>query len=356
MSKDASGNLTRQVHVGSVPIGGSAPVSIQTMWKRTLPDNDEILLEKLRAYATLGCEIIRFAVPDEENAHRLVKIAAGSPLPVVADIHFDHKLALIVLEGVQKVRINPGNIGASWKVKEVLAKASDKGVPIRVGINGGSLPQDLRHLSQAEAMFKAAEREIEHLEKQNFHKAVFSLKSSSSQTTMEVNRLFAKAYDFPLHLGVTEAGPQIAGIVKNTRAICSLLEEGIGATIRVSLSAPEEEEIIAAREILKEAGRRPGGVNIVSCPRCGRSEFPVHEIVAELQQELYAISASLTVAVMGCVVNGPEEARHADFGITGAGNEAIIFKHGELLRKIPMLQAKEILREELSRELSGSEK
>ncbi len=323
------------------------------MWKRALPDDDELLLEKLKAFATLGCEIIRFAVPDEKNARRLVTIAARSPLPVVADIHFDHTLALIVLDGVQKVRINPGNIGARWKVQEVLSKASDKGIPIRVGINGGSLPKDLRAMDQAEGMLKAAEREIEHLERENFQKVVFSLKSSSTQTTMEVNRRFAATYDYPLHLGVTEAGPQIAGIVKNTRAICSLLEEGIGSTVRVSLSAPEEEEIIAAREILKEAGCRPGGVNIVSCPRCGRSEFPVHEIVAELQQELYAISASLTVAVMGCVVNGPEEARHADFGITGAGNEAIIFKHGELLRKIPMAEAKDALREELSRELKG---
>lgn len=353
MSTNPSRLTSRTVSAGSLAIGGSAPVSIQTMWKRALPKDDELLLEKLRTYATLGCELIRFAVPDETDARRLAAIADRSPLPVVADIHFDHKLALIALDGVQKVRINPGNIGADWKVREVLAKAEEKGVPIRVGINGGSLPLDLRDMDQAEGMLRAAEREIELLERARFRQAVFSLKSSSAKTTMEVNRRFAAAYDYPLHLGVTEAGPRIAGIVKNSHALCTLLEEGIGSTIRVSLSAPEEDEIIAGREILKEAGLRKGGVDIVSCPRCGRSRFPVHEIVSELQEELYQISASLTVAVMGCVVNGPEEARHADFGITGAGEEAVIFKRGELLRKVSLHEAKEVLREELNRELGG---
>ena len=344
---------TRVMRVGNVSLGGDSPVSIQTMWKRALPDDRELLLKELRRFAVLGCDIIRFAVPNEENAKLLAEIGPISPLPIVADIHFDYRLALIVLDGVQKVRINPGNIGAEWKVKEVLAKASDKGIPIRVGINGGSLPRKLRDLPQVEGMIAAAENEIELLEARRFKDAVFSLKSSSAGNTIEVNRRFASRWDYPLHLGVTEAGPMIPGIVKNTRALLQLLGEGIGSTIRVSLSAPEEDEVVTGREILREAGLRPGGVDIVSCPRCGRSEFPVHELVGQIQEELYAIKKPLTVAVMGCVVNGPEEARHADIGITGSGNEAIIFRHGELIRKIPMDQALEALREEIREAVKG---
>ncbi len=339
------------MNVGPVPIGGDSKVSIQTMWKRALPSDPEKLLSALRGFATMGCDIIRFAVPDEANARILAEIGRVAPLPIVADIHFDHKLALIALDGVHKVRINPGNIGAAWKVKEVLAKAADRNIPIRVGINGGSLPKDLRDLPQVEGMLKAAEREIEFLEKENFKNALFSIKSSSADNTMAVNREFASRYNFPLHLGVTEAGPLIPGIVKNTRALTRLLEEGIGSTIRVSLSAPEEDEIITGREILREAGLRKGGVDIVSCPRCGRSEFPVHQIARDIQKELYQIKKPITVAVMGCVVNGPEEARHADVGITGAGNEAIIFLKGVLKRKVPMNTALEALMQEV-RELT----
>ena len=337
--------------VGSVPLGGTAPVSIQTMWKRAIPADREDFMKTLRRYTVMGCDVIRFAVPDEENAVVLAEIGKYAPLPIVADIHFDYKLALTVLDGVQKVRINPGNIGSQWKVKEVLAKAKDKNVPIRVGINGGSLPKDLRDLPQTEGMLKAAEREIELLEAEKFSDAVFSLKSSSADNTMQVNRLFAAKYDYPLHLGVTEAGPLIPGIVKNTRALTRLLEEGIGSTIRVSLSAPEEDELITGREILRESGLRSGGVDIVSCPRCGRSEFPVHQIASAIQEELYKIKNQITVAVMGCVVNGPEEARHADVGITGAGNEAVIFCKGELKRKVTMDNALSALLEEI-REIS----
>ncbi|WP_319561184.1 flavodoxin-dependent (E)-4-hydroxy-3-methylbut-2-enyl-diphosphate synthase [Marispirochaeta sp.] len=338
---------TRKICIGNSEMGGDSPVSIQTMWKRAIPADKEVLLKELRRFAVLGCNVIRFAVPDEENARLLAKIAPLSPIPVVADIHFDYRLALLVLDGVHKVRINPGNIGADWKVKEVLSKAADMGIPIRVGINGGSLPRKLRELPQLEGMIAAAENEIDLLEAQGFRNAVFSLKSSSAENTIHVNRRFASLWDYPLHLGVTEAGPMIPGIVKNTRALLQLLGEGIGSTIRVSLSAPEEDEVVTGREILREAGLRAGGVDIVSCPRCGRSEFPVHELVAQIQEELYAVKKPLTVAVMGCVVNGPEEARHADIGITGSGNEAIIFCHGELKRKIPMDQALEALREEI---------
>jgi (E)-4-hydroxy-3-methylbut-2-enyl-diphosphate synthase len=339
---------TRSVKAGSVVFGGTAAqVSIQTMWKRALPADDEELLGALRRFALMGCDIIRFAVPDDHNARRLAAFAPLSPIPVVADIHFDYKLALTALDGVHKVRINPGNIGADWKVREVLSKAADLGVPIRVGINGGSLPKDLRQLPVVEGMLTAAEREIKILEAGNFTDAVFSLKSSSSDATIEANRMFAARWDYPLHLGVTEAGPLIPGIVKNTRALTRLLEEGIGATIRVSLSAPEEDEIMTGREILREAGLRSGGIDIVSCPRCGRSEFPVQEIITALQQELYGIQKPLTIAVMGCVVNGPGEARHADIGITGAGDEAVLFRRGELLKRVPMESALEALREEI---------
>ena len=347
MNTTFSREKTTLVTAGGCGIGGAAPVSIQTMWKRALPDDPEELLKSLRGFATLGCDIVRFAVPDEEHARYLAALAPRSPIPLVADIHFDYRLALIVLDGVQKVRINPGNIGAEWKLKEVLSKASDRGIPIRVGINGGSLPTDLRGMNVVDGMLAAAEREIDLLERTGFAAAVFSLKSSSSTATIEANRRFAARWNYPLHLGVTEAGPLIPGIVKNTRALLELLQSGIGSTLRVSLSAPEEDEIMTGREILREAGLRPGGVDIVSCPRCGRSGFPVHEIISALQRELYGIERPLTVAVMGCVVNGPEEARHADVGITGAGDEAVIFRAGELVRKVAMVDALEALRDEI---------
>lgn len=251
---------TRAVKVGNVIIGGGFPVSVQTMWKLPLGDNTSEVLKEIDNLAALGCQILRFSVPDEESARRFNALTQKSPIPLVADIHFDYQLALSCLDGgVAKVRINPGNIGAPWKVEAVVKKAADKGVPLRVGVNGGSLPGDLRNRpDKAEAMVEAAERELEILEKLRFNEVIFSLKCSDLEATVKANEIFASRYDYPLHLGVTEAGPIIPGTVKSAIAFERLLSRNIGDTIRVSLSDTPANEILAGKEILRALGRLKG--------------------------------------------------------------------------------------------------
>ena len=328
-------------------IGGNAPVSIQTMWKEGITDvkNDSkalfSIIDRIEKLASLGCDIVRFAVPDMESAESLCKIAENSVLPLVADIHFDYKLALKCLEGkVSKIRINPGNIGSRENVEKVVAGCKEKGVAIRIGINTGSLPRDLvekvanKTITRAEALVETAVREASVFEELSFNQYVISMKASSVNETVECNTRFAEKYDIPLHIGVTEAGPLIAGIVKSTLAFSRLLENNIGSTVRVSLSDTPENEVIAAREILRETGKRSGGVRLVSCPRCGRNGFDVHGFTARWQNRLMSLDKDITVAVMGCVVNGPGEGKHADIGITGTGDSVIIFKHGQIVRTI----------------------
>lgn len=325
-----------------VEIGGDAPVSIQTMWKDPLKEeNLSSISSKIEDLQALGCDIVRFAVPDMESADLLIKLAADSPLPLVADIHFDHKLALRCLDGgIAKIRINPGNIGSLDKVKAVVEKASDKGVPIRIGVNSGSIPRDILasvengNLSRAQALVETAAREVAVFDEIGFNDLVVSMKASSVEETVSCNRIFASRFNIPLHIGVTEAGPLIGGIVKSTIALNALLSEGIGSTVRVSLSDSPENEVVTAREILTESGKRRPGVRIVSCPRCGRLGFDVHGFVRRWQNRLYSMDKDITVAVMGCVVNGPGEGKHADIGITGAGNSVIIFRQGETVRKL----------------------
>lgn len=338
-------------------MGGDWPVSIQTMWKEPLPrftgigdKNLRSILAEIQRLKDLGCDVLRFAVPDEAAAEALGALAAESPLPLVADIHFDWRLALRCMDyPVHKIRINPGNIGAAWKVAEVLAKAKDKGVALRIGVNAGSLPKDMEGMETAAACVAAAEREIEAFEKNGFSNYVVSIKLSDPIEAERANRLFASRFDCPLHLGVTEAGPLIAGVAKNTAALVPLLREGIGATLRVSLSDSMDSEIIAAREIIACAGIGRGGARIVSCPRCGRASFDTHAFLSRWADRLYALKTPLSVAVMGCVVNGPGEAKQADIGITGAGDYVLIFLKGEIARKVAPAEADAAFAEELEK-------
>ncbi len=331
------------VKVGSVTVGGDAPISIQTMWKRPLRVVDESLIAEVNRLQALGCDILRFAVPDLASADLLGELAGRVSLPLVADIHFDYRLALRCLDyPIAKIRINPGNIGARWKVEEVVTKAKDKGVPIRIGVNHGSLPRKYEDFSDpAEALLAAAEEEIEILESLSFRTIIVSMKSSDTESTVEANRRFATKYSYPLHIGITEAGPLIPGIVRSTLALSELLKEGIGSTVRISLSDSPETEILTAKELLLALGLRKGGIRIVSCPRCGRSGFDVQGFLKVVGERLHQDKRELTIAVMGCVVNGPGESRHADLGITGSGDKVVLFKKGKIVQTVSPAEAVE---------------
>lgn len=358
---------TRKVFLGGnnnikrIGIGGDEPVSVQTMWKEPISllasDDEKLhdLVKRINLLQSLGCDILRFAVPDTASANALVKIQNLVSMPLVADIHFDYRLALECLKGnVAAIRINPGNIGSRDRVEKVVEACRQKGSAIRIGINTGSLPKDLDELvhqnkiSRAEALARIAAREAEVFDQLKFDQFVVSMKASSVQETIEANEYFASRYDIPLHIGVTEAGPLITGIVKSTMAFSTLLKEGIGGTIRVSLSSSPENEVITGKEILHECGLRSGGVSIVSCPRCGREGFDVHGFVDRWQNTLMSMNKNITVAVMGCIVNGPGEGKHADLGIAGAGDKAIIFKKGEIIRTIDAKDADKVFEEEIN--------
>lgn len=326
-------------------IGGDAPVSIQTMWKEPLQGADlGIIAERLENFYVLGCDIVRFAVPDEDSALQLVRLSKKTSMPLVADIHFDYKLALICMDGnIAKIRINPGNIGGKEKVKAVITKAKETATAVRIGVNSGSLPADLRKKAEdgknilsikAKMMAEAALRELTFLDELNFQSAVISIKSSAIEETIAANEIFAGKRCNPIHLGVTEAGPLISGIVKSSVAFSRLLSEGIGSTIRVSLSDTPENEIIAGREILFACGKKNSGIRIISCPRCGRNGFDVHGFVSRWQNKLFMSKKNASIAVMGCEVNGPGESKNADLGITGSTNSAVIFKHGKIVCRL----------------------
>lgn len=339
------------VKIGDKIIGGGFPVAIQTMWKTPLNKRIDDIISEIEDLREIGADIIRFAVPDIKDAEILSKISKKSSIPVVADIHFDYKIALKCIEGgIQKVRINPGNIGASWKVEEVVRAAADFGVPIRVGVNGGSLPASLRHIKDiSEAMVKAAEMELNVFEKLGFKDVVFSLKSSDIKSTVMANTFFSSKYSYPLHLGVTEAGPLIPGVVKSSIALNSMLRKNIGSTIRVSLSDTMRNEVIAGKEILKAAGKVSAGVVTISCPQCGRASFDTHEFLKSVDSTIQKIDKNITIAVMGCIVNGPGEARHADLGITGSGDNVVIFSKGQIVNKCKPSEAVNLFLEELKK-------
>ena len=324
------------VKLGDILIGGGNRVTVQTMWKKSLEHFDDGDLSTIKELEACGCDILRFSVPNLKSASVLKEIKNSISVPLVADIHFDYKIALrCISDSIDKIRINPGNIGDEWKVKEVLSAASDEGIPIRIGINSGSLDQRFSEIEdKAEAMIRSAEHEIDILEKYQFKNALFSLKSSNADATVHANRTFYEKYSYPLHLGVTEAGPLTAGLVKSSIALAGLLKDGIGDTIRVSLTDSPMQEVIAGREILRACGLQNEGVEIISCPRCGRATFDTHAFISSVYEDLYKIRKNIKVAVMGCLVNGPGEAADADIAITGSGKKLVIFKHGKIYRKI----------------------
>ena len=329
---------TRQIQVGGVKIGGDAPVAVQSM-TNTKTQDAAATLAQIRKLADLGCDIIRCAVPDMDAALALKEITARSPIPVIADIHFDYRLALQALEsGVDGLRLNPGNIGGSENVRAVVEAAKPRQVPIRISVNAGSLPKDLLEKyghPAAEALVEAAWRHIRILEEMDYGNIKVSLKCHDVPLTLDAYRLLAGQCDYPLHVGITEAGTVHSGLIKSAVGIGTLLAEGIGDTIRVSLTGDPAEEVKAGFEILKALGLRQHGPTLISCPTCGRTSINLEKLAAQVEQRLADMPEPISVAVMGCVVNGPGEAREADVGIAGGKGEGLVFRKGEILKKVP---------------------
>ncbi len=330
--------MTRQILVGGVPIGGGAPIAIQSMLNTKTTDI-EGSLQQISALKAAGCQIVRLAVPNMEAARAFAQICSRSELPLVADIHFDYKLAIAAAEGgASKIRINPGNIGGEDRVEAVVKTCKERNIPIRIGVNGGSLDKKLLDKyghPTAEALVESAFENIALLEKFNFYDTCVSMKSSTVPTMVQAARLFRQRCDYPLHIGVTETGPVKMGLMKSAMGIGALLLDGIGDTIRVSLTDDPVEEVYAAKDILKAAGLRKEGVNIVSCPTCGRTRIDLIGLVNQVDAALKNCQKPITVAVMGCVVNGPGEAREADIGIAGGDGWGMLFEKGEQVEKLP---------------------
>ncbi len=330
-------NTTKQICVGGVPIGGGAPVPVQSM-TNTRTDDVEATLAQIRSLAAAGCEIVRCAVPDMDAARAIGAIRAASPLPVVADIHFDYRLALAAVEaGADKIRINPGNIGDEKNVRAVAEACAARGIPIRVGVNSGSIDRDLlEQLGRCpRALVESALRQVRLLESMRFTDICISIKSSDVRETVEAYRLLAAQTDYPLHVGVTEAGTEYNGLVRSAVGIGALLLDGIGDTIRVSLTADPVSEVRAGLSILKAAGLRREGVRVVSCPTCGRTRIDLIPLARQVEDALRDEKRDITVAVMGCAVNGPGEAREADYGVAGGDREGVLFKKGKIVGKVP---------------------
>jgi (E)-4-hydroxy-3-methylbut-2-enyl-diphosphate synthase len=345
----------RQIHVGGVPIGGGAPVAVQTMTK-TETANLGPTMDQIRRVAEAGADIVRVAVPREQDVEALKTIVRESPIPVIADIHFNHTLAIKAIEaGAHCVRINPGNIGGPEKTAEVIEVAKRHRTPLRVGVNSGSLPKHLRDLeftNPVEALVSAATEWVELMHRLDFLDFKVSMKSTSVPNTIASNRLLADKIDHPLHLGVTEAGTRWTGSLKSAVGLGTLLADGIGDTIRISLSTfHAEEEVKVAWEILKALQLRERGPVLIACPTCGRLQFDMDSVVAEIEQRLESYAEPVEVAVLGCAVNGIGEASHADFGIAGAKNEGLIFAGGKPLRKVPQAALVDTLFEEIDKSL-----
>jgi (E)-4-hydroxy-3-methylbut-2-enyl-diphosphate synthase len=341
---------TRQIHVGKVPVGGGAPIAVQSMTNTDTRDVKATLrqIEQLRA---AGCEIVRLAVPDEKAAAAFKEIRKQVATPLIADIHFDHRLALVALEaGADALRINPGNIGGRKAIEKVISAAKGRNVPIRIGVNAGSLQKEIlkRHGHPTPAaMVESAMEHIRLFEALGFDQIKISLKSSNVVTTVKAYELLSRQVNYPLHLGVTEAGTLISGTVKNALGIGMLLSKGIGDTLRVSLSADPVEEVKVGYEILRALGLRHRGPEIISCPTCGRCEIDLFNLVREVETALAGIRSSPKVAIMGCVVNGPGEAREADVGIAGGRRQGVLFRKGRLIRKVPEKDLARVLIEEV---------
>lgn len=343
---------TKQIHVGSVAIGGGAPVAVQSMCN-THTSDARATIEQIARLHDAGCEIIRLAVPDQAAADALPEIVHASPIPVVADIHFDYRLALAAAKaGVHKIRINPGNIGSQEKVRAVADACRSEGIPIRIGVNGGSLERELLQKYGGvtpEALVESAMGHVRLLNDCNFDDICISVKCSRVPVNMAAYQLLRRQTDYPLHLGVTEAGTPRMGVLKSAIGIGGLLCQGIGDTIRVSLTADPVEEVRAAKDILSAAGLRQTGPNLISCPTCGRTKYDMIPIAREVERRLEGCTKPITVAVMGCVVNGPGEARAADVGIAGGDGEGLVFRKGEILYKVPQDKLVDALMDEIDR-------
>lgn len=341
---------TRSVQVGNLTIGGNNHVVIQSMCN-TKTKNAEATIKQINALEQAGCELVRVAVFDKEDAYAIKEIKKGIHIPLVADIHFDYKLALIAIEsGIDKVRINPGNIGSIEKVKAVVDACKKKHIPIRIGVNGGSLEKDILEKygePTPEGMVESAMKHVKILEDLDFHDIVISLKSSNTMLTIKAYELASKTFPYPLHVGVTEAGTALGGTIKSSLGIGTLLYEGIGNTIRVSLSDDPVEEIKVAKILLKELGLLKGVPTLVSCPTCGRIQYDLIPIAKEMEDFLKDIHLDITVAIMGCAVNGPGEARHADIGIAGGVGEGLLIKHGEIVKRVKQEDMVQTLKDEI---------
>ncbi|OQY36405.1 MAG: 4-hydroxy-3-methylbut-2-en-1-yl diphosphate synthase [Spirochaetaceae bacterium 4572_7] len=343
---------TKIINVGKVKVGGGNPVSIQTMWDKPIKEVTTELITQLNDIESAGCDIIRFALPTLDDVKIIGDISKKITMPVVADIHYDYKIALECMDyPISKIRINPGNIGAQWKIEEVVQKAKDKGIPLRIGINGGSLPTDLREEKDiATALVKSAERQMALLDSLNFSNFLVSLKASNIDDAYNANKQFSLKYDNPLHLGITEAGSLVPAVVKSSIFLYKVLSEGIGDTVRISISDDPLKEIYAANQILSALKlNKRDRVELISCPKCGRASFDTHEFNKLVHKKLSTLNKNISVAIMGCTVNGPEEARHADLGITGSGNTILIFKKGEIIRKVSKEEALDAFLEEVDK-------
>lgn len=343
----------KEVKIGDhIILGKGRPIAVQSMLNVKTTDAMAAMAQ-IKALAAAGCDIVRLAVPDEAAAAAMESLVQQSPVPLVADIHFDYRLALMCIErGVAKVRINPGNIGGEDRVRMVAKAAREKGIPIRVGVNGGSLEKGLLQQcggSVAHAMVESARRHAALLERFDFDDIVISMKSSSVRETIRAYRLAREAFDYPLHVGVTEAGTYESGLVKSAIGIGSLLADGIGETIRVSLTDDPVQEVYAAQQILRALGLGRDCIEVVSCPTCGRTKIDLIPIANQIAEAVRDIPAKLKVAVMGCVVNGPGEAKDADVGIAGGDGCAVLFRKGEVVRKVPEDQIIPVLLEEIKR-------
>jgi (E)-4-hydroxy-3-methylbut-2-enyl-diphosphate synthase len=344
--------LTRKIQIGNVAVGGDAPISVQSMCSTDTRDVAATTAQ-IEALAVAGCEIVRCAVPDEDAARALTLVCAQSRLPMIADIHFDYRLALMSLEaGVAGLRLNPGNIGARWKVEEVVRACTDRAVPIRIGVNAGSLEQELLEQyghPSAEAMAASALGHIRILEDLNYREIKVSLKASDVSRTVAAYRLLANQVDYPLHIGVTEAGTTWSGTIKSAVGLGALLYDGLGDTLRVSLTGDPVDEVRVGWEILKSLELRERGPVFISCPTCGRCQINLIKVAEEVEQRLHDLPCRITIAVMGCVVNGPGEAREADLGIAGGKGQGLLFRKGEVIRKVPEAELAEALIEEALR-------
>jgi len=352
MSFTINRKKTRQIKVGEVKIGGMAPVAVQSM-TNTFTQDIASTVSQIRQLEEAGCEIIRVAVPDEEAAHAISSIKKKISIPIIADIHFDFRLAIASARaGADGLRINPGNIGGVKKVKAVVECAKELNIPIRIGVNSGSLEKDILKKyngASAEAMVESAVRHIELLKSLDFHQIKVSIKASDVHRTVEAYRLLSSKTNLPLHVGVTEAGALFPGIVKSSLGIGMLLAEGIGDTIRVSLTRDPVEEVRVGFEILKALDIRRRGPEIISCPTCGRCKIALFDIVKQVDKALLTSSLDIKIAIMGCIVNGPGEAKEADIGIAGGDGKGILFKKGRVIKKVPEEKLVEVLLEEVQK-------